>query len=215
MSQIALLAGATGLIGSSLLRRLLDDPAYAQVKVLTRRPLALTHPRLLPIYTDLTTVSELGATLSADVVFCCLGTTRRKAGSKAAFERVDYHMVVDLARAAHGAGARRFLVVSSLGASPRSPSFYARVKGRMELALRDIGFDTLHILRPSLLLGSRSERRPAEELAQRLAPAVAPLFRGRWLPYRPVPADEVAEALQRLAARRDSGAHIHTLPLAA
>ncbi len=214
MSRIALVAGSTGLIGNLLLRRLLEDSGYAEVRVLSRRALDLQHARLKVIQTDYYNLGRLGDALAVDDVFCCLGTTLAKAGSRAAFEDVDYRMVVELARAARNAGARQFLVVSALGASEHSPSFYSRVKARMEDTVAALGYDAVHILRPSLLLGKRSESRPLEDLAQRLAPALAPVFRGRMTKFRPVAAADVAAAMQRLALRGDSGTFIHYLPLA-
>ncbi|MGH2521716.1 MAG: NAD(P)H-binding protein, partial [Anaerolineales bacterium] len=129
------------------------------------------------------------------------------------FERVDYHMVVDLARAAHKAGARRFFVVSAIGASEHSPAFYSRVKGRMEKAVRQLPFEAVHVVRPSLLLGERAERRPGEKLAQLLAPLLGPFLVGPLAKYRAVPAGDVADALVKLARGAATGAHVHHLPL--
>lgn len=213
MSRTALLAGPTGLVGRLLLQRLLASPEYIAVAALTRRPLGLSHPKLLELHADYDDLGKLKGNLGADDVFCCLGTTLRKAGSRAAFERVDYHMVVDLARAARAAGAKQFLVVSAVGSSKHSPAFYSRVKARMEEAVADAGFDAVHIVRPSLLLGPREEHRFAEDLAQRLAPLIAPLFRGPFKKYRPVSADEVAAAMEQLALSAAKGVKIHHLPL--
>jgi uncharacterized protein YbjT (DUF2867 family) len=214
MSRTALVAGPTGLVGRLLVDRLLANPEYARVIVLTRRSLGRADPKLVEVQTDSGNLSKLGDQLAADDVFCCLGTTLAKAGSRAAFERVDYHMVVDLARAAKAAGAKRFLVVSAVGAAPSFPApFYSRVKARMEQAVSEIGFEAVDVVRPSLLLGARGERRLAEDLAQKLAPMLAPLFIGPLKKYRPVPADAVAAALEQLAARPSQGVRIHHLPL--
>lgn len=213
MSRIALLAGATGLIGGFLLKRLLAEPEYARVKVLARRPPAHEEGKLELILTDFFDLEERGEQLACDDAFCCLGTTLRSAGSRAAFERVDYHMVCDLARAARAAGARRFIVVSAVGASPRSPYFYNRVKGRMEHAVADAGFEAVHILQPSLLLGPRAQARPFERIAQRIAPLLTPLLRGPLAKYQPVPADAVAGAMVHLALHGGDGVHVHHLPL--
>ncbi len=182
-----------------------------------RRAPERTHARLDVVTTELGELSCLGDRIAAGDAFCCLGTTIKAAGSKAAFERVDYHMVVDFARATHAAGARRCFVVSSLSADPRSPIYYSRVKGRAEQALHEVGFDSLHIVRPSLLLGQRGEHRPGEALAQRVAPLIGPLMRGGLAKYRPVEARDVARALQSLSQHDDGerGAFVHTLPLPA
>lgn len=215
MSKTAIVAGHTGLVGRHLLARLLDDAHYSRVKAVGRRAPDVTHPKLEVIQTDMSALGKLGGRLAADDVFCALGTTMKAAGSKAAFEKVDYHMVVDLARAAHEAGARRFFVVSSLSANPRSPVYYSRVKGRMEQALRDVGFDTLEIVRPSLLIGERHEAkaRIGEALAQRVMPLVNPLMLGRLAQYRAIRGSDVAGAMLVLAARDEPGAHVRTLPL--
>lgn len=213
MPRTALVAGPTGLIGHLLLQRLLQHPAYGEVRALSRRPLPVQHERLRVTQTDYYNLAGLGETLAVDDVYCCLGTTLRTAGSRAAFEDVDYRMVVELARAAHAAGARQFLVVSAVGASPRALAFYSRVKGRMEEAIATAGYDSVHIVRPSLLLGERGESRPGEAIAQKLAPALSPLLGGTLARYRPVHAGEVADAMIELALREQRGTHIHHLPL--
>jgi uncharacterized protein YbjT (DUF2867 family) len=214
MKRTALVVGATGLVGHSLLQRLLRDPAYGQVRALSRRPLGLRHDHLQLVQTDFRNLAALGDALQVQDVFCCLGTTRRKAGSRAAFEDVDYRMVVELAQATRAAGAHQFIVVSAVGASRHAAAFYSRVKGRMEAAVSVLGFDAVHVVRPSLLLGERDESRPGEALAQKLAPALSPLLVGPLKRYRPVDADEVAEAMVRVALGGQAGVHIHHLPLA-
>ena len=216
MARTALVAGSTGLIGQALLRRLLDSPDYSRVIAVTRKPLGpdqgLGHPKLDNPQSDFEHLGALGSRLAADDVYCCLGTTTAKAGGHAGLERVDYHMVLDLARSARAAGARQFLVVSAMGASLRSPAFYSRVKARMERGVAETGYATVHILRPSLLLGERGEKRPMEEWAQKAAPLLGPLFMGPLQPYRPVQGDEVAAAMIRLAMRPATGVNIHVYP---
>lgn len=211
--RTALVAGATGAVGHVLLTRLLADARYGTVKVLARRPLGIDHPKLIELQLEGTGPALLGAKLVADDVFCCLGTTQKKAGSKAAFERVDYHLVMELARAVRAQGAHQFLVVSSVGASLKAGSFYLRVKARMEQAVLDLGFEATHILRPSLLIAARNESRPGEWLAQKLAPLIDPLLVGTLAIYRTVRAEVVAEAMLTLALRRLCGGHTHHLPL--
>jgi uncharacterized protein YbjT (DUF2867 family) len=213
MARTALLAGATGLVGGLLLRRLADSADYGEVRVIGRRPPTHEHGKIRFIASDFSNLDAHAADLAVDDVFCCLGTTIRAAGSRPAFERVDYHMVVDLARAARKAGARRFLVVSAVGASQRSAAFYSRVKGRMEAAVSALGFDAVHIVRPSLILGDREQRRPAEDLAQRVAPLLSPLFVGPLKKYRAIGADDIAEAMLTLARSPSTGAQVHHLPL--
>lgn len=211
--RVALLAGATGLVGEALLAQLLDDPAYATVVTVGRRaPRSPGRSRFVASSTLTPSLSDIGQRV--DDAFCCLGTTRRKAGSRAAFEQVDFHLVLAFARAAHAAGARRFIVVSSLGASARSLSFYLRVKARMEEAVSEVGFQAVHVLRPSLLTGARGEARFAEDLAQQLLGRLAPLMRGPLAGYRPVAADTVAASMRAAAHMSRAGFYIHAVPLA-
>ena len=209
----ALVAGPTGAVGQALVQQLLASPRYARVKALTRRPLGITHPKLEELIFDGESTQALGTALAADEVYCALGTTLKRAGSKAAFERIDYHLVLAIARASKALGAKQFLVVSAVGASLRSPAFYSRVKARTEQALREVGFETLHIVRPSLLIAKRGELRPAEWLAMQAAPLINPLLTGKLEIYRAVKVEDVAAAMLELAARDQPGAHSHHLPL--
>ncbi len=194
--QRILLAGATGLTGEHLLDRLLNEPTVTRVLAPSRRPLA-EHPHLE------NPVGELRELLpqlkgSIDTAFCCLGTTLKQAGSQEAFRRVDHDLVLAFAERARELGARHLLVVSALGADPKSALFYNRVKGEMEEALKDQAWPQLTLARPSLLLGPRSDFRFGERLA-------APLM--RWLPgkYRGIEATVLARALWRLALEEDEG----------
>lgn len=213
MTRTALICGTTGLVGRHLLARLLHDEQTLAIKSVGRRAPSQQHAKLTHIQTELGALDKLRMQLVCDDAYCCLGTTLKAAGSRAAFERVDFHMVVDFARAARAAGARRFFLVSSLSANPRSPVYYSRVKGRTEQAVREVGFETLHILRPSLLLGERQERRPGEALGQVLAPLINPLLRGTLEKYRAVSTESVAAAMFQLKQREDLGSFVHHLPL--
>ena len=211
MANTALVAGATGLIGQFLVTRLLNSGVYDRIKVLARRPLNIEDSRIETLITDYSDLSSLN--LRADHVYCCLGTTLKTAGSRAAFESVDYGMVVGLARAARTQGAKQFLVVSAAGTAEHSPSFYSRVKAKMEREVSALGYETVHILRPSLLIGKREESRPAEHLSQLFMPLFTPLLQGPLKKYRAVKGEDVAEAMLQLALRDQRGVHIHHLPL--
>ncbi|MBA4284268.1 MAG: hypothetical protein C0434_01895 [Xanthomonadaceae bacterium] len=213
MARTALLVGATGLVGAALLERLLAAADYSSVIVLGRRAPAIAHPKLRFVKSTLEDLDALPDPLKADDLFCCLGTTTRAAGGKAGLERVDYHMVLAVARAAQAGGVSRFYGVSAAGASATSPAFYSRVKARMEQAVGAVGFTAVHLFRPSLLLGARSESRPAEAFAQTLAPLLAPLCIGPLRKYRPITADAVADAMLRIARTDAAGTVIHDLPL--
>ena len=195
---LALLAGATGLVGREIA---LQWPGPMQL--LVRRPLALPRPGLALQVVDFT---ALPAVPPAEVAFCALGTTIKVAGSQAAFRAVDFGAVLAYAQACRAAGVRRFGVVSALGASARSGSFYSRVKGEAEDALRAVGFEHLVIARPSLLLGDRhalgQPARAGEQWGERLAGWLGPLVpRGQ----RPIAAATVARALVRTVPVAASG----------
>jgi len=192
-ARAALLVGATGLIGSFLLQRLLASDRYARVAVWARRDIGKTHPKLRSAVVDFDRLHE--RQVEAEDVFCCLGTTIKVAGSQAAFRRVDYDLPVALAIAAAGGGARRLLVVSALGANPDSRVFYNRVKGEMEIAVRAAGVPVTIFFRPSLLTGPRTEVRRGERIGEAIGTLLGPLL-GK---YRPIHADLVAAAMLRAA----------------
>jgi len=192
-SRAALLVGATGLIGSFLLQRLLAAGRYARVTVWARRDIGRTHPKLKVEIADFARLQE--RRVEAEDVFCCLGTTIRQAGSQAAFRRVDYDYPVALAMAAAGGGARRLLVVSALGANPDSRVFYNRVKGEMEVAVRAAGVPRTVFFRPSLLSGPRVQERLGEKIGLVVGNILGSLL-GK---YRPIHADLVAAAMLKAA----------------
>ncbi len=193
-----LLAGASGLVGGALLRRLLADEEGPRVAAVVRRPLELASPRLDVVVADFDHLDRTDLP-RAETAFCALGTTMAKAGTEERFRAVDLDAVVAFARAARRAGATRFLAVSALGADPRSRVFYNRVKGEAEEALREVGFDGLALFRPSLLLGARAETRPAERFAAVVTGFVPWGLAGALSRWRPVPADAVAAALLAIA----------------
>lgn len=204
--KTAWIAGASGLIGSKLLARLLDDPAGPTVVSLGRRLLDVSRPQLVQRSVDFGAL-DVTALPPPDVAFCTLGTTIAKAGSQGAFRAVDHDAVIAFAKAAQAAGAQTFLVVTSLGADPESRVFYNRVKGETEVDLRRLGFVSLAILQPSLLLGDRTESRPAERVAIVAARFLAPVLKP--LAARPIEADTVARALVALAQAPKPGTNIY------
>ena len=207
-ARTALLAGATGLVGSHCLSQLLSDTAYERVVAVVRRPLPLSDPKLDTRLVDFDRLAAADLP-RVDDVYCALGTTMRRAGSRDAFRRVDHDYVVALARRAAERGAARFLLVSAIGADVRSPVFYSRVKGETERDVAAVAFDAVHLLRPSFLAGERSERRPAERMMIVLFSGIAPLLVGPVRRYRPIAAGVVARAMRAVARRADRGTHVH------
>ncbi len=199
----ALLAGATGLIGGHLLDLLLADPAYGQITALVRRPPEVEHEKLDARIVDFDRLDEISDPPPVDDVFCCLGSTMKKAGSKAAFRRVDHDYVVATARLGLASGARRFLLVSSIGAAASSSNFYSRVKGEAEDSVAALGYEALHVFQPSILMGERDEKRPGERLGIAAAKVLNQLMAGPLRRYRGIRPEIVAAAM--VAAARHPG----------
>jgi uncharacterized protein YbjT (DUF2867 family) len=200
--RTAILAGGTGLIGRYCLGHLMSE--YERVISLVRRPTGHPVDRVISFDSIDTQLFEPGAD-----VFCALGTTIRKSGSREAFRTVDYEYVVALARRAAAWHARQFLVVSSVGASTSSSNFYLRTKGEMEQSVSALRFHAIHIFRPSLLLGERQESRPAEKMAATASRALSFAFAGPMRKYRPVEAYVVAAAMVRAAKSGTGGVHVY------
>lgn len=195
----AVVAGGTGLVGGFLLEELLRSPEYSEVTALVRRRLSQAPAELKQVVVDYDRLEAASASLAADDAFCCLGTTRARAGSAAAFRHVDFDAVQEFARLTQKAGARQFLLVSSSGANARARFLYPRVKAEAEEAVSRLPFAGVHVFRPSLLLGRRTESRPLERAAQTLLRPLAPLMAGPLRRCRPIEARVVARAMVRWA----------------
>lgn len=200
-----LLAGATGLVGRELVRQLAARPGSCTVHLLVRRPID-APPGMRVHVVDF---AALPALPRAGEAFCTLGTTIAQAGSQAAFRAVDFDAVLAFARAARAAGVTRFAVVSALGANPKSSTFYNRVKGEMEAALAGVGFETLVIVRPSLLAGDRASLGQAQRPAERWALALTVPF-AALIPkaLRPIKAEAVARGMLQALQARPAGVHV-------
>lgn len=219
-----LIAGATGLVGREAAKACLLDEGVTEVRALVRRPLTLEGvlgglaaqaPAITPaqrerfhaVQADFERLDREPGTFQVDTVFCALGTTIRQAGSQAAFRQVDFDAPLQIARLAHAQGAKRFLLVSALGASSSSRVFYSRVKGELEDAISTIGFEQLVIAQPSLLDGDRPDSRPAEHIGLMLAKAFGFLIPES---HRPVHVRQVAQALLHEAREGGAGRRVLT-----
>ncbi|HUF29326.1 MAG TPA: NAD(P)H-binding protein [Gemmatimonadaceae bacterium] len=201
VKRCVLVAGATGLVGAETVRRLLEDETVVRIVALSRRPLPYELPKLDLRLADFDHLERDAGEFPVDQVICALGTTIRQAGSAEQFRRVDFDYTLATARLGLERGARHCLLVSSIGANPRSRFLYIRVKGEVEDALRAMPFRSLTILRPSTLMGDREDRRIGEEVAKRLA----------WLTpskFRPVLASDVAAELVASARADEPGVRI-------
>lgn len=196
----AIVAGASGLIGSSLYKMLLEAPQYDRVHILVRKKMDVNHPKLVQHVVDFEKLQEQPFDFKVDDAFCTLGTTIAKAGSKTAFIRVDHDYVISFAEMSLAAGASGFYLVSSMGANPASNIFYNKVKGLVEEDLKMLGFPRLGLFRPSLLLGPRSEKRTGEKFASWMMTALDFMIPAK---YKAIHVDQVARRMVESASRSE------------
>ena len=205
----ALIAGASGAVGSVLLAQLLAEPAYAEIHALVRRPLRVAASseagKLVQHAFDFSDPGGVEGMIGIDDVYICLGTTISNAGSQEAFRRVDFDAVVMVAQLGRRIGASRLAAVSALGADSTSPVFYNRVKGETEAQLIGSDYDAITLVRPSLLDARRSEMRPAERVSLAIMRPVAWLIPARW---RPVSVEAVARSMVDAVLRGKAGLQI-------
>jgi uncharacterized protein YbjT (DUF2867 family) len=205
-NKVALVLGATGLVGGELVRQLLTNPNYREVISLARCKLELRHDKLRSEILDFDKPDP--ALLRGDDLFCALGTTIKKAGSQAQQYKIDCGYPFTLGKIAKENGVGQYLLVSSIGANPTSKNFYLRTKGELEQKLATLGFRALVIARPSILLGNRAEKRTGEKLAMSVVKAMGPLMLGGLRNYRGIEASQVARALIALANQDLSGTQV-------
>jgi uncharacterized protein YbjT (DUF2867 family) len=208
-ARVALVAGATGLVGQAVLAAVLADKSYSAVHCVGRRKLSLQHPKLAQHVGDFKSPTLFSGLPHIDDCFIALGTTIKVAGSQAAFRAIDYDAVLSVAHAAYARGATKLGVVSAMGADAGSSIFYNRVKGEMEAALAKVGFKTLVIARPSMLSGDREALHQPARAGERIALAISKHLKP-FIPanYRSIAADDVAAALMRSVKARHSGVQL-------
>jgi uncharacterized protein YbjT (DUF2867 family) len=207
--RTAVLVGASGLVGQSILKILLDTVSYEKVVVITRRPIEVGHSKVKQCVVHFDQLSSVESILRGRDLFCCLGSTLKKAGSKEEFFRVDYAYTLEISQIAATHGVRQLFLVSSIGADPNSLIYYSQVKGKVEAAVSSLSFQGIHIFRPSLLLGRRQERRPLEDFVAKASVPVWSVMVGPFKKYRPIPADVLAKAMVQAAKENRVGKHIY------
>lgn len=205
-SHVAVIAGASGLVGGECLRLLLHSEHYTQVVALVRRPLEIVHPKLCVQIVDFARLPQLPEFAGADA-FSALGTTMKQAGSREAFRHIDFDANLSFATLAAKGGARQFIVVSSISADAHSPTFYLKVKGELEDALTLLPFRSLHIFRPSFLAGDRLGSRPGERVGVAVAKALDFAFVGSLRKFSALDVDALAAAILHVARRAEPGVH--------
>jgi uncharacterized protein YbjT (DUF2867 family) len=207
--KTALVLGATGLIGKELVKIISENGEYQRVHLLVRRPIEVESDFCEVHIVDFDELNKYHELFQVTDVFCCLGTTIKVAKTKEAFRKVDYEYPVEAAKLAEENGAEKFLIVSSMGADPKSLFFYSRVKGDVEVTLKSLDLPSLHIFRPSLLLGKREEFRLGEKIAEKASGVINKLMIGPLRPYRGIHARKVAAAMAVMAQSNKKGNHIY------
>jgi uncharacterized protein YbjT (DUF2867 family) len=210
----ALITGTSGLIGSELLKIILDDEAFQEVVSWSRKASGLSHPKLIEKEIDFDSIEKFSIE-NFDAVFCCLGTTINKAKTQEQFYKVDHDYVVELARYAEKSGVSKFIVVSSIGAKKESSNFYLRTKGKMEFDVSRFKVPSIIFLRPSMLLGKRKEFRFGEVIGKGFMKAMGFMFIGNMKKYKGIQAKTVAEAMASLAKKNIEGKIIYESDLIA
>lgn len=205
MAKSAVVLGGTGLIGSQLLKYLLESDAYSYVICIGRRSTGITHPKLVEHIFDLAEMDRHAELFKADVLFCCLGTTIKKAGSKEQFRLVDYTLPLKAAILMNKNGAKSACLVTSMGADSASRFFYLQVKGDIERAFTEVGFERTIIFRPGGLMGKRNEFRLGEKVGIGVMNLLSPLMIGPLRKNRPIYAEHVAYVMSHLPFERISG----------
>jgi uncharacterized protein YbjT (DUF2867 family) len=208
-TRTALIVGATGLVGQSCLEYLLQDKRYSMVTSLVRKKLPLKDPKLQQEVVNFDHLESSKALVKGDDVYCCLGTTINKAGSKENFRKVDHDYVLKTARLALENGAHKFMVVTSVGADPGSGIFYTKVKGEVEEDLKALGYPELHIFRPASLSGDRGEFRFGEKVSLGVLKVFDFAMVGGLKKYKPIEAKTVARAMLLVAEKPNPGVHIY------
>lgn len=194
----AIVVGATGLVGSSLIRQLCESDEYISVTAISRRPLTYDHPKLTVKISSFDEIEEKDIEFANDF-FCCLGTTMKKAKTKEAFEKVDFHYPMNFASLAKKRGIEHFIVITAMGAKPNSLFYYNRVKGKLEEQIKKIGLNQISIVRPSLIAGKRNEFRFGEKIGEWLLKILNPILIGPLKKYRSIEASQVALAMMVIA----------------
>jgi uncharacterized protein YbjT (DUF2867 family) len=205
-SKTAVIAGSTGLVGSELLKLLLNDPKYHQVFSVVRQKTNLAHVKLVELKINFDDLPYcLQEIKQVDDVYCCLGTTIKKAGSKEEFRKVDYHYPIELAKWAREIKAHHFLIISAMGADAGSRIFYNKIKGDVERDIPLFEIPAITIVKPSLLLGERNENRMGEKVATVFSKALSFMWKGTLKNYKPIEAEKVAAAMQSAAHAQRTG----------
>ena len=208
MQRNVLIIGASGLIGSELVQLLLRDDKIKSVKVFVRKTLAITDQKLREILVDFERLEDFKDEFQGDALFCCIGTTRKKTPYLEAYKAIDYGIVLSAANLARSNHVPQVHLVSAIGAAVSSKIFYNRLKGEIEKDVIKLDFPSTVIYQPAMLIGKRSESRPAEFIAQKLMPFFDVFLLGKAQKYHSIEAKKVAESMLDNLHKPQKGASV-------
>jgi len=209
MSYKAIIVGASGLIGSNLLKILLAEPLYTGITILVRKKTGISNPKLTEILVDFDTFDIYALNINAHALFCCIGTTKNKTPNLTDYYKIEHDYPIKLGQLALENGVKQYHYVSSIGADKNSAAYYTKFKGQTEHDLQQLNLQVLHIYRPSILAGDRKDHRPMEQFANALMNIINPLLIGQYKKYRSIPAKTVAMAMYKQSINSEEGVFIH------
>ena len=210
MAYKAIIAGASGLIGSNLVNILLEAPQYAEVLVLVRKELPIQHKKLVQLVINFDELEKHAAAITGHAVFSCLGTTKNQTPDEKQYRKIDHDYPLQLAQIAKQTGVEQFHVVTAIGADKNSSTFYLKLKGQLEDGLQKLGLKTLHIYQPSMLMGERERKHLLEQIATAVFKIIDPLLIGGLKKYRSIKGSTVAHAMFKKSLESATGTFIYT-----
>ncbi len=208
MGKSAIIVGSSGLVGSHLLKNILENYNFSSLKIFVRRPLGIVHPKLTEIITDFGNLGQIKEEFNAEVIFSCLGSTRKKTPNLEDYYKIDYFYPKWVAEIAKEFGLKQFHLVSSLGADEKSRNYYLKMKGKTEEAIRNQNIETTCIYRPALITGKRNEKRTGESISKFLFNVLNPLMVGGLKKYKSISAEKIAKAMINQSLKNEKGTHI-------
>ena len=207
-NRTALLIGASGLVGGHCLEYLLREQTYDKVRILVRKSINKQHPKLEEHIIDFDNLEASRSIISGTDLFSCIGTTFLKSPNREDYYRIDFTYPHTIAKIAKENGCEQFSFVSAYSAKPNAIFFYSRVKGQFEEAMKELGFKTLNIMRPSYMRGERSEFRPIEKIGGAFLKLISPLLLGPFRSLRPIEAKKVAYAMVKASLEAKPGVNV-------
>lgn len=208
--NIAVVIGATGLIGSQLVQKLLEDPYFSKVRIIVRHWEQPAPPRLEVVKSDFSPQQLPEQVGHCSVIFSCMGTTRKNVkGDLNLYRKIDVDIPAQVAKAGKQQGAGKFLIVSSVGADINSNNYYLRYKGEVEAEVAAVQYDETHVFRPSFLIGDRKENRLMEKIMNPLMQGLSFLFAGKLSKYRAIHSTDVVKAMLAASRQHNPGLHIY------